>query len=167
MISGSFVIETIFHIPGLGRFFVNAAINQDYTMILGTTLLYCILIMGLNLLADILQQMLNPSKNWRNECIFQKESINYLGHCVVGHCAVLCGGALFLAYDYAEQNLELGISAPSAEHWFGTDIFGARFVSACPLWGANHLGCQCGCDTARWVYRGGLWPRCGLVWRPG
>ena len=40
LISGSFIIESIFFIPGLGRFFVTAAFNRDYTMVLGTVLFY-------------------------------------------------------------------------------------------------------------------------------
>ena len=60
VISGSFVVETIFHIPGLGRFFVNAAFNRDYTMVIGTVLFYATLLILLNLLADILQSLLNP-----------------------------------------------------------------------------------------------------------
>ena len=60
LISGSFVIETIFHIPGLGRFFVNAAFNRDYTMVMGTVLFYATLLIALNLLVDIIQTYLNP-----------------------------------------------------------------------------------------------------------
>ncbi len=60
VISGSFVVETIFHIPGLGRFFVNAAFNRDYTMVMGTVLFYATLLIVLNLLVDILQTYLNP-----------------------------------------------------------------------------------------------------------
>jgi oligopeptide transport system permease protein len=60
VISGSFVVETIFHIPGLGRFFVNAAFNRDYTMVIGTVLFYATLLILLNLLVDILQSLLNP-----------------------------------------------------------------------------------------------------------
>lgn len=60
LISGSFVVETIFHIPGLGRHFVYAAFNRDYTLILGTTLLYGLLILMGNFLSDVLQIVLNP-----------------------------------------------------------------------------------------------------------
>ncbi len=44
IITGSFVVETIFQVPGLGRFFVTAAFNRDYTMVLGTVLFYAVLI---------------------------------------------------------------------------------------------------------------------------
>ncbi len=60
VLTGSFVIETIFQIPGIGREFVNSAFNRDYTLVLGTVLLYAALIMGLNLLADIVQAWMNP-----------------------------------------------------------------------------------------------------------
>lgn len=60
IITGSFVVETIFGIPGLGRFFVTAATNRDYTMILGTVLFYAVLIILLNLLVDIVLVWMNP-----------------------------------------------------------------------------------------------------------
>ncbi len=60
IISGSFVIETIFQIPGLGREFVNSAFNRDYTLVIGTVLLYAVLIVVLNLLVDVVQVWLNP-----------------------------------------------------------------------------------------------------------
>lgn len=60
LISGSFVVETIFQIPGLGRHFVNAALSRDYTMVLGTVLFYAVMIIIANLVVDILQVVLNP-----------------------------------------------------------------------------------------------------------
>ena len=60
IITGSFVVETIFQIPGLGRFFVTAAFNRDYTMVLGTVLFYAVLIIACNLVVDIVQVWLNP-----------------------------------------------------------------------------------------------------------
>jgi oligopeptide transport system permease protein len=60
LLSGSFVVETIFQIPGLGRFYVQAAFNRDYTMILGTTIFYSALIIVFNLLSDILTIWLDP-----------------------------------------------------------------------------------------------------------
>lgn len=60
LLSGSFVIESIFKIPGLGQFYVNAAFNRDYTMILGCTIFFAFLIILFNLLADIIQVWLNP-----------------------------------------------------------------------------------------------------------
>ncbi len=60
LLSGSFVVETIFQIPGLGRFYVQAAFNRDYTMILGTTVFLATLIVLFNLLSDIIATWLNP-----------------------------------------------------------------------------------------------------------
>jgi oligopeptide transport system permease protein len=60
ILTGSFVIETIFQIPGLGREFVNSAFNRDYTLVLGTVILYATLIIGLNLVVDVVQVWLNP-----------------------------------------------------------------------------------------------------------
>ncbi len=60
LLSGSFVVETVFQIPGLGRFFVQAAFNRDYTMILGTTTFLAVLIIVFNLLSDLLAAWLNP-----------------------------------------------------------------------------------------------------------
>ena len=60
LISGSFVVETIFFIPGLGSFFVNSAFNRDSTMVMGTVLFYAVLILLLNLLVDLIQLWMNP-----------------------------------------------------------------------------------------------------------
>ena len=60
ILTGSFVIETIFQIPGLGREFVTSAFNRDYTLVLGTVILYAALLIALNLLADIAQAWMNP-----------------------------------------------------------------------------------------------------------
>lgn len=60
LITGSFVIETIFSIPGLGRFFVTAAFNRDYTMIMGTVVFYALIMIFFNTIVDILIAFLNP-----------------------------------------------------------------------------------------------------------
>ena len=60
ILTGSFVIETIFQIPGLGREFVNSAFNRDYTLVLGTVILYAALIIALNFAVDVVQVWLNP-----------------------------------------------------------------------------------------------------------
>ena len=60
ILTGSFVIETIFQIPGIGRAFVESALNRDQTLVLGTVILYASLIIVLNLLVDVLQTWLNP-----------------------------------------------------------------------------------------------------------
>ncbi|MBC6906952.1 ABC transporter permease subunit [Saccharophagus sp. K07] len=65
LLSGSFVVETIYQIPGLGRFYLQAAFNRDYTMILGMTILFAFLIIICNLLADLLLLWLNPKLRGR------------------------------------------------------------------------------------------------------
>ena len=60
LLAGSFVVETIFNIPGLGRFYVQAAFNRDYTMILGTTVFFSFLIILFNLIADIAGAAMDP-----------------------------------------------------------------------------------------------------------
>lgn len=60
LLSGSFVVETIFQIPGLGRFYLQGAFNRDYTMILGMTILFAFFIIVCNLLADMVLVWLNP-----------------------------------------------------------------------------------------------------------
>ncbi len=67
LIGGSFVVETIFQIPGLGRFYVEAAFNRDYTMILGTTIFFSILIIIFNLLSDLALLLANPQSRGNNQ----------------------------------------------------------------------------------------------------
>lgn len=60
ILTGSFVIETIFQIPGLGRHFVTSAFNRDFTMVTGIVVFYAVLIVFFNLLVDVVQVWLNP-----------------------------------------------------------------------------------------------------------
>lgn len=60
ILTGSFIIETIFAIPGLGRHFVTSIYNRDYTVILGVTVFYSILVVGLNMLVDLIYPLLDP-----------------------------------------------------------------------------------------------------------
>jgi oligopeptide transport system permease protein len=66
LLSGSFVVETIFQIPGLGWYFIQSAFNRDYTMIMGTTIFFASLIIVFNLLSDIIAALLNPRISYRN-----------------------------------------------------------------------------------------------------
>jgi ABC-type dipeptide/oligopeptide/nickel transport system permease component len=54
------VVETIFAVPGLGRYLVNAAFNRDYTLVLGGVLFYALLLVLLNLLVDVAYTFLDP-----------------------------------------------------------------------------------------------------------
>ena len=60
LLTGSFVVESIFQIPGLGKFFISSALDNDYTMILGCVMLYAAFILIFNLLSDILLAIINP-----------------------------------------------------------------------------------------------------------
>jgi oligopeptide transport system permease protein len=60
IITGSVVIETIFGIPGLGQYFVQGALNRDYTLVMGVVLFYGILIVVFNLVVDLLYGWLDP-----------------------------------------------------------------------------------------------------------
>ncbi len=60
LVTGSFVIEFIFSIPGMGRFFITAVTNRDYPLIMGVTLVYAVLIIISNMLVDMLYGWLDP-----------------------------------------------------------------------------------------------------------
>jgi oligopeptide transport system permease protein len=60
LLTGSFVIETIFQIPGLGAFFVNGSLNRDYTLVVGLVMLYALLLIVLNLVVDSIYVLLDP-----------------------------------------------------------------------------------------------------------
>jgi ABC-type dipeptide/oligopeptide/nickel transport system permease component len=60
VLTGGFAIETIFGIPGLGRHFVTSIGNRDYPVVLGTTLLFAVLLVVANLVVDITYAWLDP-----------------------------------------------------------------------------------------------------------
>ena len=60
LVTGSFVIEFIFSIPGMGRFFITAVTNRDYPLIMGVTLVYAVLIVVANLIVDMIYVWLDP-----------------------------------------------------------------------------------------------------------
>ncbi len=60
IITGSVVIETIFGIPGIGRYFVQGALNRDYTLVMGVVIFYGALIILLNLAVDLIYGLLDP-----------------------------------------------------------------------------------------------------------
>ncbi|MAF61270.1 MULTISPECIES: ABC transporter permease subunit [Pseudomonadota] len=60
LLTGAVVIETVFALPGLGRYFVQGALNRDYPLIMAVILLYAALIIAFNLLADLLYGWLDP-----------------------------------------------------------------------------------------------------------
>jgi oligopeptide transport system permease protein len=60
LLTGSFIIESIFQIPGIGVFLVNSSLNRDYTVVVGLSLLYAILLIALNLMVDFAYTLLDP-----------------------------------------------------------------------------------------------------------
>ena len=60
LITGSLVVERIFNLPGLGKFFVISALQRDYTVVMGMVVVYATLILALNLVADLIQAALDP-----------------------------------------------------------------------------------------------------------
>src|SRR6266566_3077728 len=64
LVTGSFAVETIFQIPGLGRNFVNAAFNRDYTMVLGAVLFYAGFIVLFNLIVDVVLVWMDPKQKF-------------------------------------------------------------------------------------------------------
>jgi oligopeptide transport system permease protein len=65
VITGSVVIEQIFGIPGIGRYFVQGALNRDYTLVMGTVIIYAVLIILLNLIVDLIYGLLDPKVRHR------------------------------------------------------------------------------------------------------
>lgn len=60
VITGSVVIESIFDVPGIGRYFVNGALNRDYPVVMGVVIFYAVLIILLNLVVDLVYGFLDP-----------------------------------------------------------------------------------------------------------
>jgi oligopeptide transport system permease protein len=60
LVTGSVVVEVIFNIPGIGSFFVNSILGRDHFLLLGVTILYCTLLVVLNLLVDIAYTWVDP-----------------------------------------------------------------------------------------------------------
>lgn len=60
LMTGSFAIERIFMVPGIGRYFVNSVSDRDYTMIMGVTIFYGLFIMICTLIVDIAYALIDP-----------------------------------------------------------------------------------------------------------
>jgi oligopeptide transport system permease protein len=60
LLTGSFVVENVFQIPGIGAFMVNSTLNRDYPMVVGLVMLYAVLLVGLNLAVDLAYRFLDP-----------------------------------------------------------------------------------------------------------
>ena len=64
IVTGSLVVEQIFAVPGIGRYFVNSITGRDYTLIMGTTIVLAVLIVVMNLVSDILYKVVDPRINF-------------------------------------------------------------------------------------------------------
>lgn len=64
-LTGSVVVEQIFRIPGLGRHFINSAFNRDYTMIMGTVIVYSALLLIMNFIVDVIYGYLDPRISYK------------------------------------------------------------------------------------------------------
>jgi oligopeptide transport system permease protein len=60
LLTGSMVVETIFQIPGIGRYFVQGALNRDYTLVMAVTILGAALVIAMNLAVDLIYSVLDP-----------------------------------------------------------------------------------------------------------
>lgn len=60
LLTGSVVVETIFGIPGVGRYFVEGALNRDYTLVMGTVVLIAVFVLAFNLVVDVLYALIDP-----------------------------------------------------------------------------------------------------------
>jgi len=65
IVTGSVVVETIFRVPGMGKFFVQSAFNRDYTLIMGTVIVYSVILIVMNFLVDILYSVLDPRVTYK------------------------------------------------------------------------------------------------------
>ncbi|MFB3095793.1 MAG: ABC transporter permease subunit, partial [Candidatus Acidiferrales bacterium] len=66
LVTGSIVVEKIFAIPGLGRYFVESAFSRDYTTVMGTVLFYAVLLILANLAVDILYKFMDPRVEYQS-----------------------------------------------------------------------------------------------------
>jgi len=65
IVTGSIVVEKVFAIPGLGRYFVDSAFNRDYTTVMGTVLFYAVLLIAANLVVDVVYKFMDPRIEYR------------------------------------------------------------------------------------------------------
>jgi len=65
IVTGSIVVESIFRVPGLGIFFVQSAVNRDYTLIMGTVIVYSVILLLMNFLVDIVYGFMDPRISYR------------------------------------------------------------------------------------------------------
>ena len=60
LLTGSIVVEQVFNLPGIGRYFVQGALNRDYTLVMGTVVIVAVFVVVFNLIVDLLYALLDP-----------------------------------------------------------------------------------------------------------
>ena len=60
IITGSVVVEQVFRVPGIGKFFVQSSFNRDYTLIVGVVIVYSVILVIMNFIVDIVYSLLDP-----------------------------------------------------------------------------------------------------------
>lgn len=60
LLTGSIIVETVFGLPGIGRYFIEGALNRDYTLVMGTVVVIAVFVVAFNLLVDIATALLDP-----------------------------------------------------------------------------------------------------------
>ncbi len=65
IVTGTVVVETIFRVPGLGLFFIQSALNRDYTLIMGTVIVYSVVLLIMNFVVDIVYGIMDPRISYR------------------------------------------------------------------------------------------------------
>ena len=60
LLTGSLVVETIFGLPGVGRYFIEGALNRDYTLVMGTVVMIAVFVLVFNIMVDFVYALLDP-----------------------------------------------------------------------------------------------------------
>jgi oligopeptide transport system permease protein len=60
ILTGGFVVETVFNIPGLGRYFIQSISNRDYPLIMGTTIFFAALVIIMSFIVDVIYRIIDP-----------------------------------------------------------------------------------------------------------
>ena len=156
ILTGSFVVETLFGVPGMGQWFVKGAINRDYPVVLGTALFYFGLVSLFNLAVDLAYAWLDPRTEQESGMSPELGAQGTLGGSRGGGCGAtarrVAGALLLLAIAGACFLLPLLLGStrqpprprsatqpPSAAHWLGTDALGRDLLARVLIGGRTSL----------------------------
>ena len=147
LVTGSFVIEFIFSIPGMGSFFITAVTNRDYPLIMGVTLVYAVLIVLANIVVDMMYAcMARPQLSFSGEIIGvndKKKIAKKYDPCMNNFPLSSRLSALFLLgialaaifapwvapYSYETQDTMNTLASPNQANLMGTDRLGRDLFS--------------------------------------